>query len=66
MIGPAILILLCLILLGLSIWLFVHGIHKTSNERVLNRLAAGQPQLAAQKPTWVGLWSFGNKWVAVM
>jgi tight adherence protein B len=55
MIGPAILILLCLILLGLSIWLFVHGIHKTANERVLNRLAAGQPQLAAQKPTWVGL-----------
>jgi tight adherence protein B len=55
MIGPAILILLCLILLGLSIWLFLHGIHKTSNERVLNRLAAGQPQLAAQTPTWVGL-----------
>ena len=54
MIGPAILILLCLILLGLSIWLFVHGIHKSGNERVLNRLAAGQPQLVAQKPAWVG------------
>ncbi|MGF6130717.1 tight adherence protein B [Pseudomonas frederiksbergensis] len=55
MIVPIILSLICVILLGLSVWLFLHGIRKTGNERVLNRLAQGQPQLAAQKTTWVGL-----------
>ncbi|RON41833.1 type II secretion system protein F [Pseudomonas frederiksbergensis] len=55
MIVPIILSLICVILLGLSVWLFLHGIRKTGNERVLNRLAQGQPQLAVQKTTWVGL-----------
>lgn len=55
MIGPVILIIICLLLLGLSIRLFLHGVHKTANERVLNRLAAGQPQLVAEKTRWVGL-----------
>lgn len=55
MLGPVILIAICLILLGLSIRLFLHGLHKTATEKVLNRLAAGQPQLAAEKPVWVGL-----------
>lgn len=55
MIVPIILSLICMVLLGLSVWLFLHGIRKTGNERVLSRLAQGQPQLATQKPTWVGL-----------
>src|SRR5471032_3700116 len=55
MIGPIILILVCLILLGLSIRLFLHGVHKKANERVLNRLAKGQPIQAASKSSWVGL-----------
>ncbi|EJZ56355.1 TadB [Pseudomonas fluorescens R124] len=55
MLGPVILIIMCLILLGLSIRLFLHGIHKTANEKVLNRLAAGQPQIAVEKTRWVGL-----------
>ena len=55
MLGPVILITLCLVLLGLSIRLFLHGIRKTANEKVLGRLAAGQPQLAEEKPKWVGL-----------
>ncbi|RON58390.1 type II secretion system F family protein [Pseudomonas frederiksbergensis] len=55
MIVPLILSLICVVLLGLSGWLFLHGIRKTGNERVLGRLAQGQPQLTAQKTTWVGL-----------
>jgi tight adherence protein B len=55
MIGPIILILVCLILLGLAIRLFLHGVHKKANERVLNRLAKGQPIQAASKTSWVGL-----------
>lgn len=55
MLGPVILITTCLILLGLSIHLFLHGLRKNATEKVLNRLAAGQPQLAVEKPAWVGL-----------
>jgi tight adherence protein B len=55
MIVPLILSLICVVLLGLSVWLFLHGIRKTGHERVLSRLAQGQPQLAPEKPVWVGL-----------
>ncbi|PMX02913.1 type II secretion system protein F [Pseudomonas sp. FW215-R2] len=55
MIGPVILIVICLLMLGLSIRLFLHGVRKTANERVLTRLAAGQPQTAAEKTSWSGL-----------
>ncbi|WP_331694228.1 type II secretion system F family protein [Pseudomonas sp. ZY71] len=55
MLGPIILIVICLTLLGLSIRLFLQGLRKTATEKVLNRLAAGQPQLAPEKPVWVGL-----------
>jgi len=55
MLGPIILIVICLTLLGLSIRLFLQGLRKTATEKVLNRLAAGQPRLAAEKPVWVGL-----------
>lgn len=55
MLGPIILIVICLTLLGLSIRLFLQGLRRTATEKVLNRLAAGQPQLAPDKPVWVGL-----------
>ncbi|MEB0046875.1 MULTISPECIES: type II secretion system F family protein [unclassified Pseudomonas] len=55
MLGPIILILVCLMLLGLSIRLFLQGLRKTGNERVLNRLAEGQPLQAIEKASWTGL-----------
>lgn len=55
MIGPLLLALMCLILLGLSVWLFTRGLHKTNTERILNRLAQGQPTLVAEKNSWSGL-----------
>ena len=55
MIGPIVLSLMCLMLLGLSIRLFYQGLRKTSNERVLGRLAEGQPRQAVEKPMWVSL-----------
>ncbi|MCL9798829.1 type II secretion system F family protein [Pseudomonas sp. AKS31] len=55
MLVPIILIAICLTLLGLSIRLFLQGLRKTATEKVLNRLAAGQPQQAPEKPVWVGL-----------
>ncbi|MEB2654854.1 type II secretion system F family protein [Pseudomonas siliginis] len=55
MLGPIILIAICLMLLGLSIYLFLQGLRKTAKEKVLNRLAAGQPQLAVEQARWVGL-----------
>ncbi|ALI02109.1 type II secretion system protein F [Pseudomonas sp. FW306-02-F02-AA] len=55
MIGPILLSLMFLVLLGLSIWLFYQGLRKTSNERVLNRLAQGQPHLIVESPAWVNL-----------
>ncbi|UQS12586.1 type II secretion system F family protein [Pseudomonas sp. HS6] len=54
MIGPLILIVICLLMLGLSIRLFLQGARKTANERVLSRLAAGQPQ-TVEKTSWTGL-----------
>ncbi|MFJ3119858.1 type II secretion system F family protein [Pseudomonas protegens] len=47
--------LICLLLLGLSGWLFYHGVRKTERERVLNRLAEGQPDLTPQRTSWGGL-----------
>ncbi|MFJ2367507.1 type II secretion system F family protein [Pseudomonas sp. NPDC087697] len=55
MIGPILLSLMCVVLLGLSIRLFYQGLRKTSTERVLNRLAQGQPQLIVEKPAWASL-----------
>lgn len=55
MIGPILLSLMFLVLLGLSIWLFYQGLRKTSNERVLNRLSQGQPHLIVENPAWTGL-----------
>lgn len=55
MLKPVLLILVCLIMLGLSIRLLLKGLRQTGTERVLNRLAQGQPQLVMEKTSWVGL-----------
>ena len=55
MIGPLLLAMICLMLLGLSVWLFYNGMRKTNTEKVLNRLAEGQPELVAKKTAWTGL-----------
>lgn len=55
MLKPALLILVCLIMLGLSMHLLLKGLRQTGTERVLNRLAQGQPQLVVEKTSWVGL-----------
>ncbi|POA20038.1 type II secretion system protein F [Pseudomonas sp. FW300-N1A1] len=55
MIGPILLSLMCLVLLCLSIRLFFKGVRQTNTERVLSRLAQGQPELVVQKTTWSGL-----------
>jgi tight adherence protein B len=55
MLKPALLILICLTLLGLSIRLFYNGLRQTGIDRTLGRLTQGQPQLAVAKSSWAGL-----------
>ncbi|WP_447788189.1 type II secretion system F family protein [Pseudomonas farris] len=55
MLKPALLILICLTLLGLSIRLFYNGLRQTGIDRTLGRLMQGQPQLTVAKSSWVGL-----------
>ncbi|WP_347903823.1 type II secretion system F family protein [Pseudomonas purpurea] len=55
MTGPLLLSLIGLIMLGLSVRLFHQSLRKTGTERVLSRLAQGQPQPSAGKPAWTGL-----------
>lgn len=52
--GP-VLILICVILIGLSIRMFQNGIRKAETDRVLERLAEGQPLLSEERGTWTGL-----------
>ena len=54
MTGP-VLILICVILIGLSIRMFQNGIRKAETDRVLERLAEGQPLLNMESGTWTGL-----------
>ncbi|UVJ44582.1 type II secretion system F family protein [Pseudomonas sp. LS1212] len=51
MIGPIVLGLVCLVLLGLSLRLFYSGMRKSGTERVLQRLGHGQPESAGNKLT---------------
>ncbi|MHC8316350.1 type II secretion system F family protein [Pseudomonas sp. LB3P31] len=55
MIGPLLLSLMCLLLLMLSVRLFQQGMRKSGSERVLDRLAQGQPELVPEKAAWTGL-----------
>lgn len=52
MLGPVLLALLCLTLLGLSGWMFYSGLHQARTARVLDRLAEGQPQPSLEKTSW--------------
>lgn len=51
----AILLLICLILIGLSIRSFQNGLRRAQAERVLSRLAEGQPQLTEEANQWSGV-----------
>lgn len=51
----AILLLICLILIGLSIRSFQNGLRRAQTERVLGRLAEGQPQLTEEAGQWSGV-----------
>ncbi|WP_097305737.1 type II secretion system F family protein [Pseudomonas chlororaphis] len=52
MLGPVLLALLCLTLLGLSGWMFYSGLRQARTARVLDRLAEGQPQPSLEKTSW--------------
>ncbi|AZE46405.1 Flp pilus assembly protein TadB [Pseudomonas chlororaphis] len=52
MLGPVLLALLCLTLLGLSGWMFYNGLRQVRTARVLDRLAQGQPQPNLEKTSW--------------
>ena len=51
----AVLLLVCLVLIGLSFWLFHNGLRKARTDRVLERLGDGQPEPQEQHTTWTGL-----------
>ena len=55
MLKPALLILVCLVMFGLSIRLLLSGLRQTGTERVLQRLTQGQPELTVEKSSWAGL-----------
>lgn len=55
MLKPALLILLCLTLLGVSIRLFYNSLRQAGIDRTLGRLPQGQPQLTVAKSSWSGL-----------
>ncbi len=52
--GP-VLMLICLLMIGLSFWLFQNGLRKAQTDRVLERLGDGQPEADEQPTTWAGL-----------
>ncbi|CRM50470.1 type II secretion system F family protein [Pseudomonas fluorescens] len=51
----AILLLICVMLIGLSICSFQNGVRRARTERVLDRLAEGQPQLVEESVSWSGV-----------
>jgi len=55
MLKPLLLILVCLALLGLSVRLFYRGMRQSGTDKVLGRLAQGQPELVVEKSSWAGL-----------
>ncbi|AZD27465.1 type II secretion system F family protein [Pseudomonas chlororaphis] len=52
MLGPVLLAVLCLTLLGLSGWMFYRGLRQARTARVLDRLAQGQPQPSVERTSW--------------
>ena len=51
----ALLLFSCVILIGVSIRLFLNGLRQVETDRVLERLAEGQPLLADDRDHWAGL-----------
>ncbi|WP_339518684.1 type II secretion system F family protein [Pseudomonas proteolytica] len=51
----AILMFSCVILIGVSLHLFLSSLRQAETDRVLERLAEGQPLLAEERGRWVGL-----------
>ncbi|WP_338476391.1 type II secretion system F family protein [Pseudomonas khavaziana] len=54
MTGP-ILLLICVLLVSLSIWLFQRGLRQAGTDRVLERLADGQPVPQESNSNWVAM-----------
>ncbi len=54
MTGP-LLLLVCLLLIGLALWLLHNGLRKAQTNRVLERLGNGQPEAQEQPTSWTGL-----------
>lgn len=50
-----ILLLICVLLVSLSIWLFQRGLRQAGTDRVLERLADGQPLPQEPNGTWVAM-----------
>lgn len=54
MTGP-VLLLICLLLISVSFWLFQNSLRKAQTNRVLERLGNGQPEAQEAQTTWNGL-----------
>ena len=54
MTGP-VLLLVCLLMIGVSFWLFQNGVRKAQTDRVLERLGDGQPEVQETTTHWNGL-----------
>lgn len=50
-----ILLFICVLLVSLSIWLFQRGLRQAGTDRVLERLADGQPLPQAPNGTWIAM-----------
>ncbi|AZE64854.1 tight adherence protein B [Pseudomonas synxantha] len=50
-----ILLLICVLLVSLSIWLFQRGLRQAGTDRVLERLAEGQPAPQESNNSWVAM-----------
>ncbi|WP_073521467.1 type II secretion system F family protein [Pseudomonas fluorescens] len=50
-----VLLLICILLISLSVWLFQRGLRQAGTDRVLERLSDGQPVLLEPNGSWVAL-----------
>ncbi|MBH3367690.1 type II secretion system F family protein [Pseudomonas carnis] len=50
-----VLLLICILLISLSVWLFQRGLRQASTDRVLERLSDGQPVPQEPNGSWVAL-----------
>lgn len=50
-----VLLLICILLISLSVWLFQRGLRQAGTDRVLERLSDGQPVPQEPNGSWVAL-----------